>query len=145
MKLVGRRDRDLELSGREESREAVQLAAVRSHVDARDRDPSVLFRWIRRDRGETTAVANRADRIPRTTWGGVYGGRDTGAVGNRQHLIRPVLLVVVDDIARSRCGDRCATVRACGRDHLRPAERPERYQQATRHAAGAVHQKAIAG
>src|SRR4051794_6239420 len=144
-KLVARRDYDLELSGREEPREAAQLAAVRSHVDVRDGDPSFLFGRIRGDGRETTAVANRADRIPRTIECGVYGSGNTGAVGNRQNLIRPVLLVVVDDIARSQRGDRRATVRARGRNYLRPAERPERHQQATGHAAGAIHQKAIAG
>src|SRR3954452_6371991 len=105
MELVARRDRDLELSGREEPREAVELAAVRSHVDARDRDPSVLFGRIRGDGRETTAVANRVDRIPRTVGCCVYGSGYTGAVGNRQNLIRPVLLVVVDDIARPQRGD----------------------------------------
>src|SRR3954451_11786790 len=145
MKLVARRDYDLELSGREEPREAAQLAAVRSHVDVRDGDPSFLFGRIRGDGRETTAVANRADRIPRTLGCGVYGSGNTRALGNRQNLIRPVLLVVVGDIARSQRGDRRATVRARGRDYLRPAERPERHQQATGHAAGAIHKKAIAG
>src|SRR3954468_8642975 len=122
MKLVARHDRDLELSGREEPREAAQLAAVRSHIDARDRDPSVLFGRIRGDGREPTAVANRADRIPRTARCGVYGRGNTFAVGDRQNLIRPILLAVVDDIARSQRGDLCATVRARGRDYFRPAE-----------------------
>jgi hypothetical protein len=100
---------------------------------------------IRGDRRETTAVANCADRIPRAIGCGVYGSGNTGAFGNRQNLIRPVLLVVVDDIARSERGDQSATMRSCGRDYLRSADGPERHQQATGHAAGAIHQKAIAG
>src|SRR3954470_22235155 len=93
-KLVARRDRDLELSAREEPPEGAELATVRSHVDVRDRDPSLLFGRIRGDGREPTAVANRADRILRTIGCGVYGRGNTGAVGDRQNLMRPVLLVV---------------------------------------------------
>src|SRR3954447_15737502 len=110
------------MSGREEPREVAQLAAVRSHIDARHRDPSVLFGRIRGDGREPTAVANRADRLPRTTRCGVYGRGNTLAVGDRPNLIRPVLLVVVDDIARSQRCDLCAAVRSRGRDYLGPAE-----------------------
>jgi hypothetical protein len=48
-------------------------------------------------------------------------------------------------VVRSERSERRANVRACGCDYLSAAERPERHQQATGHAAGAMHKKAIAG
>src|SRR5262249_28262539 len=76
---------------------------------------------------------------------GVYGGGSPGAAGNRQDLVWPVLVVVVDDMARSERSDPLVTVRACGREYLCTLERPERDQQTAGHAAGAVHQEPIAG
>ena len=106
---------------------------------------TVIARSDEGDGCQTPAVRNRADRIRRASRRGVYGRRNTRASGERPNVIRPVGLVVVDNVARSQLRDRLATLRACCRDYLRSAERPERDQETASHATGTVDEEPIAG
>src|SRR5918994_627223 len=58
-----RRDRDLELPGREQLGELAERAAVGLHDHRRDRDAPLLVRWVLGDRRKVTAVAHGADRV----------------------------------------------------------------------------------
>ena len=57
-----RRDRDLELPGREQLGELAEPAAVGLHDHRRDLDAPLLVRWVLGDRRKVTAVAHGADR-----------------------------------------------------------------------------------
>src|ERR687898_1536299 len=57
-----RRDRDLELPGREQLGELAEPAAVGLHDHRRGLDAPLLVRWVLGDRRKVTAVAHGADR-----------------------------------------------------------------------------------
>src|SRR5215472_9627534 len=105
-----------------------------------------LLAWrVRGDGRHAPAVGYRPDRGGGTAGCGVGRGGHPVPAGDRSNLRGPILVVVVDDVARPQRADPLPARRACRRDDLAAAQHGEANQHAAGDPAGSVDQELLTG
>ena len=125
--------------------ELAQLAAVRADIDIRDGNAALPAGRVSGDGRQAPAVRDRKDGGGGTAPCCVGRGGYSAASRDRADLFGPILVVVVDDVARPQRAYPLLACGACRRDDLGAAQRAEGDQQAAGDSAGSVDQELLTG